>query len=104
MKEAPPEKLLKSMSEEQHVFPGFGNLTSVDTPHSCLLCGAEWRGGATEPGEKMKNGCRVFYACGASHSVKLINPFIRCKMYTMLMKNCFNADGGEHEDEQVSQG
>ena len=103
MKEAPPVHLLKSMTEVNVNFPGFGDLTDVDTPEVCMMCGAEWRGGATEPGEKMKQGCRAFYACGASHSVRPINPFSKDKMYLMLMKNCFNTDGGEHEDDKVSE-
>ena len=102
MKDAPSTHLLKSMSEPPSMFPGFGEPTLVDTPHKCLMCGASYRGGATEPGEKMKRGCRVFYARGASHSVKEPNPFTKDKQYFIFMKNCFNTDGGAHEDDPTT--
>lgn len=37
-----------------------------ETPETCPNCGAKCSGGSTVPGDKMKLGLRVFYACGAS--------------------------------------
>jgi hypothetical protein len=37
-----------------------------ETPETCPNCKAKCIGGSTVPGDKMKLGLRVFYACGAS--------------------------------------
>lgn len=54
------------------------------TPAKCLICGADWSGGAARPDEYLEPGKRVFFECGASLSYRMQNPGV----YQILTKNC----------------
>lgn len=58
--------------------------TSIKVPKKCLICGAKWEGGHEVPNKSMKEGLRVFYICGGSMSVKILNKGV----YQILFKNC----------------
>jgi len=66
------------MTEIEHVETG------IMMPEKCLVCGESWSGGHTYPPQNMTEGLRVFYSCGASMSVKILNHGV----YSILFKNC----------------
>lgn len=56
----------------------------IIVPEKCLICGADYHGGAEVPGKKLTPHLRVFYTCGASLSyIKLAEN--ACQV---LIKNC----------------
>lgn len=55
------------------------------TPDKCLICGADYSGGAALPGGPLPEGLRVFYQCGASLSYCIIGQGV----YSILFKNCY---------------
>jgi len=59
-------------------------LTPLKAPSHCFICGSQYSGGHVLPGEKMKDGLRIFFGCGASMSVKILVPSV----YSILFKNC----------------
>jgi hypothetical protein len=54
-------------------------------PEKCLVCGADWRGGAVKPGEPMEVDKRAWYECGASIWAHVILPF---NAYQLFIKGC----------------
>ncbi|MEA1883757.1 MAG: hypothetical protein U9N62_04450 [Thermotogota bacterium] len=56
----------------------------IKVPEKCLVCGAGYLGGHELPTKPMKEGLRVFYTCGASMSVKILDE----NTYQILYKNC----------------
>ena len=56
------------------------------TPHNCLICGSEWKGGHEVPGKEMKTGLRVFYKCGGSLCICKIENLIDASKYTLFIK------------------
>ena len=69
--------------------------TRFNVPETCLVCGAEWKGGHEVPGKPMKSGLRVFYLCGASLSVTVYE-----EGYSLLLKGCatFNEEAKSGQD------
>lgn len=58
----------------------------IKVPKKCLICGARWSGGHAKPRGEMKDGLRVFYACGASMSAT--ESEIIGGVFHILFKNC----------------
>ena len=56
----------------------------VVVPRNCLVCGDKYLGGHELPDYPMREGLRVFYRCGASMSVKILDEGV----YQILFKNC----------------
>jgi len=73
----------------------------MKVPETCPLCGAKYIGGHALPGQDMKEGMRVFYACGASHSFK----YMKSGRISTLTKNC-GANDPNNDDvaDQVTTG
>lgn len=62
------------------------------TPKKCLMCGSQWKGGATAPGKPMKEGLRVFYDCGWTVSYKIIENINGRIVHQLISHSCRNEE------------
>jgi len=63
--------------------------TPIKAPKKCLICNAKYSGGHCLRSQRMREGMRVFYKCGASMSVTTLDK--ECAVYQILFKNCEHA-------------
>ena len=63
-------------------------ITRVMAPKECPICCAKWYSGHAEPMTQMEEGLRIWFACGASLSVRSLDD--EGYSYTILIKGCGN--------------